>query len=137
MLEVIMRTRSSRLLSRSVGLAALLPMLVLAVSGVRWNQFRCLMSGLVSEDRCCGSPGEGEPPAMPVVSAVDCCQHEVVVVSRPPSELPVAKVISAPPLGAALVAPVFAPEPAGFVVAAAVSPRPKSPLVLLKRSLLI
>jgi hypothetical protein len=137
MLYVIMRTRGSRCLVRWLGLAALLPMLVLAISGPRWNQFRCLMSGLVTEDRCCGSPGEVEPPATPVVSAVDCCRHEVVVASRPPSELAGVKVISAPPVDATPVAIAFSREPVRASVDAAVPPRPKSPLVLLKRSLLI
>jgi hypothetical protein len=132
-----MRTRVSRCLARWVGLAALLPMLVLAISGPRWNQFRCLMSGLVTEDRCCGSPDEVDPPAMPTVSAVDCCRHEVVVASRPPSEPIGMKVISAPTADVAQVGIAFSPQPVGAPVDAAVPPRPKSPLVLLKRSLLI
>ena len=132
-----MRARSSRWFPRWVGLAALLPMLVLAVSGLRWNQFRCLMSGVVSEDRCCGSAGEEDAPAMPVVSAVECCQHEVVVAARPPSELPAAQIVSAPAPAAVSIALAIAPAPAAAALAAAAPPRPKSPLVLLKRSLLI
>jgi hypothetical protein len=127
---------------RLIGLAALLPLLVFAASALRYNQFRCLLSGVVTADPCCpAAAGDDQPVAPASLAVADCCSHEAVVAARPPSELPsgAARPPVAPVVAVAL--PVVLDPAAASVSAAArpasPPPRPKSPLVLLKRSLLI
>lgn len=127
-----MRARST---ARLVSLAALVPLLALAVSGSGYDRFRCVFSGLVSEDGCC--PAE-EAPATPVVNGASCCDHES---ARP---VKVAAEAAAPSLVAALtfaplshVALSALPERASPAPRAAAQAPPPTPLRVLKQSFLI
>jgi hypothetical protein len=71
-----------RSISRWLSLAALLPLLALAVSGFGYDRSRCLFSGEVMAGDCCASDDTGSGPAMEAV----CCQHETVSFVRPPAE---------------------------------------------------
>jgi hypothetical protein len=73
----------TRLPARLISLAALLPLLALAVSGFGYSRYRCSFTGVASEEACC--PGEDASDA-PVVSAASCCDHERGDIVHPPVE---------------------------------------------------
>jgi hypothetical protein len=130
-----MRTRLS---ARLVSLAALLPLLALAVSGFGYSRYRCTFTGVAAEESCC--PAEDAPDA-PVVSAASCCDHESAEVVRPPAETaPTSTTFAA--LTPALISFVVLPPvlaarvPASVRATSALGP-PSAPLVVLKQSFLI
>src|SRR5688500_18447021 len=90
---------------RLTALAALLPLLVVAVTGLGYDRFRCAFSGQITDMACC--PQE-DTPALPVVNAASCCDHEVARVVRAPAEL-------SGPRAVALDAPATTPR--AFAVA--------------------
>ncbi len=124
-------------------LAALLPVVLMSVSGGGMSLFRCQLTGAVANDPCCpdeASPaGDGEASSVATVAATDCCLRETIAFARVPAEA------SAAPGHGALVAAVTvgeAPSPAAtllvsFVRAARPDIVPRPPLRLVKRSLLI
>jgi hypothetical protein len=121
--------------ARFVSLAALLPLLVVAVSGFGYDRMRCTFTGEVSESGCC--PTE-EAPATPAINGASCCDHESARIVRLPGEA------AAPPVVAALSAAVL-PQVGVLPVpsAPAAAPRavshapPPTPLLLVKQSFLI
>jgi hypothetical protein len=126
----------SPLPARLVSLAALVPLLMLAVSGFGYSRYRCVFTGVASEESCC--PAE-DAPATPVVNAASCCDHEHAEVVRPPAETPSSPVLAdlaavTCPSGF-VVAPV-APAAAPARLIDAVGP-PQPPLRLVKQSFLI
>jgi hypothetical protein len=127
-------------IARVISLAVLLPLLALAVSGFGYDRFRCAFSGEVSdvsEPGCC--PAE-DPPAVPIVGAASCCDHESAQVVRPPAEIAGSRVaqVSAPglPVSCACL-PVARPAPVSRLVRIEVNRLPHPPLLLLKQSFLI
>jgi hypothetical protein len=121
--------------ARFVSLAALLPLLVLAVAGPGYDRLRCMFNGEVSEAGCC--PLE-EAPATPVVHAGSCCAHESARVVRLPAELapPRADAAAAPPAVAVLTE--LAPVVSAVRAAPATSQEPPpTPILLAKQSFLI
>jgi hypothetical protein len=126
----------SRLSARLVSLAALLPLLAFAVSGLGYSRYRCTFTGVASEESCC--PAE-DAPSTPVVSAASCCDHEHAETVRPPAETASAQTLAALPpvaLPRGLVdAPVARAATPERLVDALGPPRP--PLRLVKQSFLI
>jgi hypothetical protein len=123
--------------ARIVSLAALLPLLVVALSGFGYDRMRCLFTGEVSElgMGCC--PSE-EAPTTPSVSAASCCDHESARTVRLPAEATAPRVVvelAADALPEAGVLP--APEAPAFAPRAVSHAPPPTPLVLLKQSFLI
>jgi hypothetical protein len=126
--------------ARFISIAALLPLLALAVSGVGYSRFRCAFTGAVSdvsEPGCC--PAEA-PPAVPTLSSSSCCDHESGQVVRPPAETagPEASCAPAPAL---LASTAVVPPSGGTGIArffrVEILRHPRLPLLLLKRSFLI
>lgn len=140
-------------ISRSIALAALAPLLIVAVSAGRFSQFRCLMTGLASESPCC--PGlmaaaahDGAERTAPsdVLAAEDCCSREDVEIARVPAtaastsaSVPATAGSDDAGVPATHLSPIVVTVPApGRVVAhAAAFQPPRPPLLLTKRSLLI
>jgi hypothetical protein len=128
----------ARARARIVSLAALLPVLVVAVSGFGYDRMRCMFSGQVSqisEGGCC--PTE-EAPALPSASGASCCAHESARTVRLPAEA------AAPTFTAELTAAVLpevgvlpAPSAPAFAPRAVSNAPPPTPLVLVKQSFLI
>jgi hypothetical protein len=130
---------------RLLALAALMPLLLVSVSGVGTSLFRCQLTGAVAADPCC--PDEASPPpadahaAAATVAATDCCLRETITFVHPPAEAPAAPAHD----GSAIVVVAvteLAPTPAlaslvNFVRAAQPDLVPLPPLRLVKRSLLI
>jgi hypothetical protein len=130
-----MRVRSAH---SFVTFAALLPLLVVAVSGQGYDRMRCMFSGQVSElseGGCC--PAE-DAPAMPVASGASCCAHESARTVKLPAEAAAPRLTAAPVIA---VLPELGSLPAR--VAPSSAPRaisqapPPIPLVLVKQSFLI
>ena len=129
---------------RLLALAALLPLVLLSVSGGGASLFRCQLTGAVSAGPCCpdeAAPAADAPAAHATVAAVDCCERETVAFAHPPAEAPgasahdVALVFSG---ALAQVAPsLAAPSPVNFVRSAPPDVIPRPPLRIAKRSLLI
>jgi hypothetical protein len=130
-----------RWVHRSIAVALLAPLVVLAVTASGFVGLRCRMTGMVSLDTCCPEPERGEAPAQSSISAPGCCER-VVVTNAKPAAAP-----AAPSTDGILkvyrraLMPVLAvvSPPAGAQPAVALEPPliPKPPLRLLKRSLLI
>jgi hypothetical protein len=133
-LRIVVRSSISK---RLVSLAALLPLLAFAASGVTGAHCHCALTGAViygADDDCCA--GE-DAPSSPVVSAPRCCEREAANVVRPPVE-PTAPVplLSCVELPAA--APLLAPPPTSASVPTAASfSGPRPPLLVLKQSFLL
>jgi hypothetical protein len=124
----------ARLRARLVSLAALLPLLVVAVSGYGYDRMRCAFTGTVMEEGCC--PSE-DAPATPVLNGASCCDHESARTVRLPAEAP-APVAVADLSSVALPEVGVLPPPAAPLFAPrAVSHAPPTPLVLVKQSFLI
>ena len=126
----------ARTRARLVSLAALLPLLVVAVSGFGYDRMRCAFTGEVSESGCC--PSE-EAPVTPAINGASCCDHESARTVRLPGEaaapradLPLSTVAVLPEIGL-LPAPA---TPASAPRAVSNAP-PPTPLVLVKQSFLI
>ena len=126
----------ARLSTRVIGLAALLPLLVVAVSGLGYDRFRCAFTGEVTEAGCCPVH---DAPAAPVVSAASCCDHESARVERAPAEpaAPRDVAFAAPALAARGPALALAPAPRADAPRAGAQAPPSPPLLLLKQSFLI
>jgi hypothetical protein len=128
---------------RLLALAALLPLVLMSVSGGRASWFRCQLTGAVSDHPCCPdeTSAEGDAGATPAtVAGVDCCLRETVSFARPPAEAPLAPAHEDGAI--ATVAGELDPVPAppslvNFVRAAQPDIVPLAPLRLVKRSLLI
>src|SRR5215831_13232450 len=75
-----------RFAKRLLGLAALVPFLLAAISASQVSRFRCQMTGLVLESHCCPD-ADADAPRTATVSASECCDREVLDLARPPSEL--------------------------------------------------
>ena len=128
----------SRLTARVIGLAALLPLLVMAVSGLGYDRFRCAITGEVSEasdESCCPA---ADPPSMPVANGASCCDHESARPVRLPGELSTSPALALDlvALAPAILAPP-APAPASPAPRATAHAPPRPPLVLLKHAFLI
>jgi hypothetical protein len=125
----------ARIHARIVSLAALLPLLVVAVAGTGYDRMRCTFSGEVSEG--CG-PSEEQAPATPALNGASCCSHESARTVRLPAEAVAPQLVASlattvlPELGVlpAPAAPAFAPR-------AVSNAPPPTPLVLVKQSFLI
>ena len=122
--------------ARLVSLAALLPLLIVALSGFGYDRMRCTFSGAVSEDGCC--PAE-DAPATPVANGASCCDRESARTVEAPAEVAPPTFFAVEAL-ASLSAPVtLAPPTTRATLAprtAAQSP-PPTPLILVKQSFLI
>jgi hypothetical protein len=123
--------------ARLVSLAALLPLLALAVAGGGYDRFRCAFTGEVTETGCC--PAE-DPPVQPVANAASCCDHESGRVERAPAEETAAHAVAVPAYALATTVgdagPALPPARAGAPHASAQAP-PSPPLRLVKQSFLI
>ena len=129
---------------RILALAALLPLVLLSVSGGGPSLFRCQLTGAILVDPCCPDDATpaGDAPAGPAtVAAVDCCQRETIAFAHPPAEAPGPSahegsfVVSVAVEG---VAPLLAaPSLVSFVRSAPPDTIPRPPLRIAKRSLLI
>src|SRR5262249_49140451 len=107
-----------------------------AISASQVSRFRCQMTGLVLESRCCPDAAS-DGPRTTTVSASECCDHEVLDFARPPSEPPArASIDLALPVAAALPA-LSSPPLASLARRPDAEPPPTGSLVLLKRALLI
>jgi hypothetical protein len=128
------------LLRRSVASILLAPMLVLAISAFGFIGQRCRMSGMVSLEECCAGGSDDQPPAQTSVGEPGCCERVLVANVKPTAAPPAATDDGPRPDGVAFApTPTAACLPAAVrAVAATAPPRlSRSPLHLLKRSLLI
>jgi hypothetical protein len=125
----------SRFSSRLVSLAALLPLLTLAVSGLGYDRFRCTFTGEVSEVSCCSSD---EAPALPAASA-SCCDHEGARAVRVPAEArsPREAIVARPALVTVVRLAPTSPARATLAPRADAQAPPSPPLRVLKQSFLI
>lgn len=97
---------ASRALNRVICLAALVPLLMLAVSGFGYSRVRCLFTGQALDTTCC--PPEAAPTTS-VLRAASCCAGEGGSIVHPPAEAPSPP---APLLASRFaVADVFPPPP--------------------------
>jgi hypothetical protein len=125
----------ARVRNRVISLAALLPLLVVAVAGFGYDRMRCTFTGEIMAEGCC--PSE-DPPATPTLNGASCCDHESARTVRLPSEAPAPSavadlsLVALPEVGVlpAPVAPSFAPRAVSHAP-------PPTPLVLVKQSFLI
>ena len=125
-----------RFTGRLLGLVALLPFVLAAISASQVSRFRCQMTGLVIEASCCPD-ADADGPRTSTVSASECCDHEVLDFARPPSEATArASADLAPPASLTLPAS-FSPPVASVTRRPSAEPPPTGSLVLLKRALLI
>lgn len=126
---------SPRTKARLISLAALLPLLIVAVAGPGYDRLRCAFSGEITDMSCC--PAQ-DPPAGPVANAASCCDHESARVVKLPAEVaPSATTVAieAPSLPSL---PELVPAAAPIVAPRATSQAPPpTPLILVKQSFLI
>jgi hypothetical protein len=126
----------SRLSSRLVGLAALLPLLAFAVAGVGYDRLRCAFTGEISEIGCCAH--DDDAPTQPTAAAPSCCDREVARVVRLPAEpAPSAPVALAPTTSSVAFSAPAPDSAAEFARRTDAAPPPRRPLPLLKQSFLI
>jgi hypothetical protein len=116
-------------------LLALAPLLLVLVSLPSEVLLRCRMDGQLRDDCCC--PRDREPPAVPAVSARDCCAPETSVRQLPVASVPAPPDAAPVPLITALASPLAAPATLVGSVRPSAPAREGPPLRLLKQAFLI
>jgi hypothetical protein len=129
-------------MTRLAGVAALLPLLLVAVSVGRYSQFRCVFTGAVSVEPCCPGEETASPVTEPrpeTLSAASCCTHETVEVAKVPSEgASPSHHEAGVPVGALAALLDAAPLSSGAGLPARRADAPaRPPILLVKRTLLI
>jgi hypothetical protein len=144
---------SRRRRMRTLGAAALLPLLLVSVAAGRHSLVHCQITGATSTESCCpeldkpdpddraDGPGDrqGGSVAATIASAA-CCVRETIALVRPPSEPPASTPhdLGVPPLAFTYPAdPLEGSGPGRAPRAAAREMVRSTPLLLVKRSLLI
>ena len=132
------RSAAQRLLHTAV----LLPLVLFAVSNLRFAGFLCSMDGgTVLRDACCCPRADAEESPGPAVQAASCCELRSLTVVRPPSEPPrlgATLPLDPPALVSSPLVMAAAPEPALPAPAPSARPPRAGPsLLALKQTLLI
>ena len=139
-------------IKRIFNLVALLPLVVLSVSGGGLSWFRCHITGITAPERCCPEEdlaavdADGSSPAPPASAAdaklasVECCTRETLSFARAPAEMPSrgGDYLVVPTIAVAIgLAASPATPDRGVALVTSASSFPRPPLILVKRSLLI
>jgi hypothetical protein len=123
-------------LTRLIGLTALVPFLMLAISGFGYSRVHCLFTGHLGDDTAACCPAESAPETS-VLRAASCCAREGAAITHPPAEAASPLRLLATETSAIAVAP---PAPRVWLhrdPTAVPNDLPPGPSILLKQSFLI